>query len=156
VTVTGGTLFVVAGGSMEPTIPRGSLVVVRPVGTVPSVGDAVTLRGPGGTFVTHRVIRMAEIDGVAYLELRGDANAAPDPVLAPASAVVGRVEVVVPHAGRVQLALARPSGWLVVLGGALTCWLAGAVLRLPPASSGELRPSGRRRHHGADLERWPT
>ena len=53
--LSGHGLFVVTGSSMEPSVPRGALVIVRP--TIPAtlaVGDIVTyhLRGQP---VTHRI-----------------------------------------------------------------------------------------------------
>ena len=35
---------------------------------------------PNGVAITHRVVRIGEIAGETYLETRGDANDAPDPV----------------------------------------------------------------------------
>jgi signal peptidase len=153
VTAGGGRLFVVAGGSMEPTLPRGSLVVVRPAQDALAMGDVVTVRGDRGTYVTHRVTRTATLDGVTYLELRGDANPLPDPVLVPATAVVGRVDVVVPHAGLIQVALARPSGWAALLGGVMMCWMAAGLLR-PPAVA--VRAGRRATISAAELGRWPS
>jgi signal peptidase len=157
VAASGGTLFVVAGGSMEPTVPRGSVAVVHPMTGAPDVGDAVTLRGSHGTYVTHRVVRVAELDGTRYLELKGDANASPDPVLVPASAAVGRVEVVVPFAGYVQLALARPAGWMAVLCGVVTLWLASALLTPAAGSANRGAVTADRPALAAgELGRWPT
>ena len=154
VTGGGGTLFVVAGGSMEPAVPRGSFVVVHPLEEPPAIGDAVTVRGESGMYVTHRVTRVAQLRGEPYVELKGDANPAPDPVLAPVSSVVGRVDAVVPVAGRLQLARARPAGWLVLLGAMLTLWMASGLLRPPmSAEHGTARRATRPR---SGLERWPT
>ena len=78
---------------MEPTIPLGSAVVVVPSPRPTSrVGDVVSLQvGEQRAVFTHRIVRLAEREGAVWLETQGDANAAPDPSLVPATAVIGRV-----------------------------------------------------------------
>ena len=110
------TLVVVAGVSMEPAIPRGSLIQPRPVDPDEiAVGDVVTVRADNGVLVTHRVVRTADLPAGPHLELRGDANESPDPVLVPASSVVGRIEYFVPGAGYLLSALTNWTGLLAVL-----------------------------------------
>jgi signal peptidase I len=116
-------LVIVAGSSMEPALPAGSLI--RPAGVSPSAivaGDVVTARADNGVLVTHRVVRLADLPGGRYLELRGDANPQPDPVLVPADAVVGRVDLVVPLAGYLLAMLATPMGLMSIVG-LLGAWL---------------------------------
>ena len=104
-------LVVIAGPSMSPTIPLGAAVIER---TVPAeaigVGDVVTVQMPNGVAITHRVVRLGEIAGATYLETRGDANAAADPVVVPAGDVTGVVTVAVPMLGFLLAFLAAPSG----------------------------------------------
>jgi signal peptidase len=77
--------YVITGGSMGDTIPRGSIVYDKPV-PVPSlrVGDVITYTpppgsGPGGR-VTHRIVWIGRgADGARAFRTRGDANAAVDP-----------------------------------------------------------------------------
>ena len=110
------TLVVVAGGSMEPAIPTGSLIQPRPVDPEEiSVGDVVIVRADNGVLVTHRVVRTADLPAGRHLELRGDANDSPDPVLVSADRVVGRVDYVVPAAGYVLTMLTTWTGILAVI-----------------------------------------
>jgi signal peptidase len=125
--VTGGTTFVVGGGSMEPTIPLGSAVVAIPViPTDLAVGDIVSLRvGEQHAVFTHRIVRLADRDGAVWLETKGDANTAADPSLVPATAVIGRVGVSIPLAGYLVMVMDSLQGILFMLSlGALV--LAGA------------------------------
>ncbi len=74
-------LFQVSSGSMEPTLPTGSLILARkprdPNQLVP--GDIVTFRS-SGSLVTHRIIEVLEDDeGVSY-RTKGD-NPINDPDL---------------------------------------------------------------------------
>ncbi len=83
---------------MEPTIPLGAAVIVEPVAPADlAVGDIVSLRsGPQRAVFTHRIIRIADRDGEVWIETQGDANDAPDPSITPATAVIGRVAVIIP------------------------------------------------------------
>ena len=72
-------------GSMDPSFPKGSLVVStpQPVDQV-SAGQVITFYPPEGErrVVTHRVVNvMADPAGTGQpvVETRGDANATPDP-----------------------------------------------------------------------------
>jgi signal peptidase len=110
------TLVVVAGGSMEPVVPRGSLIQPRLIAPAAiAVGDVVTVRVDSGVLVTHRVVRIVGLPAGRHLELRGDANDHPDPVLIPAGRVVGRVDYVVPGAGYVLSMLASWTGVVAIV-----------------------------------------
>jgi signal peptidase len=115
--LTGRSTFVVAGGSMEPVIPLGSAVVVEPVRPADlAVGDIVSLKsGPKQSVFTHRIIRVAQLDGQIAIETRGDANLTSDPSLTPASAVIGRVSLIIPFAGFLVALLSIASGVLFVI-----------------------------------------
>ncbi len=72
--------FVVVGGSMEPTIHRGSLVFdeVVPVGSL-ATGDVITYVPPGHSDpVTHRIIERDSDRGELVYRTKGDANEEPD------------------------------------------------------------------------------
>jgi signal peptidase I len=118
--VVGAPAFVVGGGSMEPSIHLGSIVIDGPVATADlDVGDIVSIKvGPEQTVFTHRITRIITRDGVPWIETRGDANQTVDPSTIPATAVVGRVAVVVPGLGYVVQLLASFAGmaFLVSLG----------------------------------------
>lgn len=86
----------VATGSMEPTIPTGSIIVSRPAdpGDI-EVGDVIVFRSPtGATFsggddgvfeatesmlITHRVVAVEGAGDLAAFRTRGDGNAEQDP-----------------------------------------------------------------------------
>jgi signal peptidase len=70
------SLIMFSTGSMSPTIPAGSVAVVRqvPAGQV-RVGDVVTVDRPGELPITHRIVAIHPAgDGTVALTLRGDAN----------------------------------------------------------------------------------
>lgn len=87
------TLIMFKTGSMSPTIPTGSLAVVREIpATEIRIGDVVTVDRDGALPITHRVTSITpEGDGVESITLRGDANPTEDP----APYLVSRVRLVV-------------------------------------------------------------
>jgi signal peptidase len=114
--------IVIGGGSMEPTIPLGSAIVVRPVdGATLAVGDVVSMQvGSEHTTYTHRIIDLVDRPDGRWIRTKGDANPDPDPSLVPVSAVIGKVELTVPLVGYLVALLSLPIGVVFVLGLAAT------------------------------------
>lgn len=114
--IIGDQLFVVGGGSMEPSIPIGSLVVVaRTDPMTVAVGDVVTIRADNGVVVTHRIARLVDVAAGRFFELKGDANQSPDGSLVPARAMLGVVQGYLPYAGYAQAFLSSGSGEIATL-----------------------------------------
>lgn len=100
-------------GSMTPTIPAGSVAVVRQIPAAEvHVGDVVTVDRPGKLPITHRVIDIKPAaGGQVWLTLRGDANPAPDP----AAYLVGSVRRVLFSApGLAKMIVAVSNRWVMV------------------------------------------
>jgi signal peptidase I len=115
--LTGHQLFIVGGGSMEPVIPVGSLVVVSPTdANTVAVGAVITVRADNGVVFTHRVVRVVDLADGRYYATKGDANQTADGGLVPARAIVGTADTFVPVAGYLQEYLSRTAGFVVVLG----------------------------------------
>jgi len=91
-------------GSMQPTMPAGSLVVVVPVDPAElAVGDVITFEAPtvDRPVVTHRIVQLVEPGDHPVIRTQGDANNTPDEWVARISdAPAWRASMVVPHAGR--------------------------------------------------------
>jgi signal peptidase len=127
--MTGGATYVVGGGSMEPTLPLGSVVFAVPVAPDQlAVGDVVSVQvGEQKAVFTHRITRLVDVDGERWLETKGDANDKKDPSIVPVTAVIGRVDTYVPYAGYAVRLLSTSQGVLFLLAlGVLV--LAGAWL----------------------------
>ena len=97
VTIAGNSLFRVVTGSMEPTMPVGSILICRdtPIDDIRE-GDIVCFRSMGsagvGKIITHRVVAVLQNgDGDTLLETRGDANLSADSNYVQADNLIGRV-----------------------------------------------------------------
>ena len=129
VPLTGRQTIVIGGGSMEPAVPLGSAVIIKPIDArLLAAGDIVSLKaGPQNTLYTHRIVAVLDRPDGRWIQTKGDANADQDPTPVPASAIVGRAEFVVPLAGYLIVLLSVPSGVLFLIGLAASL-LAGAWL----------------------------
>ena len=144
------SLIMFKTGSMSPTIPTGSLALVREIPAAEvSVGDVVTVDRSGELPVTHRVTSIAGSGDSRQLTLRGDAN----PVEDPAPYDVSHVRIVlasVPHLANAIIAMSNPFvlGGVTMGAGVLVTWAfwprgsAAPVRRPAPALSPSFgRPS---------------
>lgn len=139
--VLGWVPLTVLSGSMEPTVPTGSQVVVAPLDGEDdaaglSTGDVVTfMPSPDDpTLVTHRIVGVAvDGEGRRSFTTRGDANAAPDTDPVTATQLRGLVKYHVPWAGYAATLLdaEQKRGGIVLVAAALfgyALWqLVGAV-----------------------------
>lgn len=102
--IFGYEMLTVLSGSMEPGIPTGSVIGVKPVEDTASlqVGDVITFKANASSdmLITHRIIEVQGEGNSLQFITRGDNNDArdPDPVLA--SNVVAKYEnIVIPYIG---------------------------------------------------------
>ena len=99
---------VVLTGSMSGTIEAGDLIVTRSSETYVA-GDIIMFR-TGGSSVTHRI---TDVTDAGYIT-KGDANDSPDPDPVPRENVIGRVVLIIPHAGVIIERLNSPLGMLIL------------------------------------------
>lgn len=118
------SLIMFKTGSMSPTIPAGSLAVVREIPAAQiRVGDVLTVDRPGVLPVTHRVTSVAGEGDARTITMRGDANEAEDP--APYTISKARIVLVsVPNLARVVVWFSNPLvlGGLTLGASALVTW----------------------------------
>ena len=100
--IIGAEPFTVISGSMEPTIPTGSIVVSKHVeaGKV-TFGDVVTYQLKSGEplTVTHRVVAVDVVEGKTRYRTQGDANNAEDPLPVRPEQIRGVVAYHIPLVG---------------------------------------------------------
>lgn len=114
---TGIETKIVQSGSMEPSIPVGALVFVRPSASY-GVGDVVTFGGDTSSAVptTHRILGVRTEGGKEFYTTKGDANEEADPQEVARSEVVGKVFLSVPYAGFVLDFAKQPLGFALLIG----------------------------------------
>lgn len=117
--LTGGVPLSILTGSMTPTLPPGTLVVVKPTPVDEiQLGDLLTFQLESGqpTLVTHRVVARQSDSATGELRFitRGDANGAADPDPVMPVQVVGTVWYAVPFLGWANQAIdGTARAWVV-------------------------------------------
>lgn len=95
VSIFGYRIFYISTGSMEPTIPTGSLIVVKKEKQPYSIGDVITFyskeRAIYGYPNTHRVIAVQVEGGEPIYMTKGDANLSADEQLVNSTDIIGRM-----------------------------------------------------------------
>ncbi|MET0930698.1 MAG: signal peptidase I, partial [Aeromicrobium sp.] len=103
--IGGATPYTILTSSMEPGMPPGTLVVVKPVDADDiAIGDVVTYQLESGeaTVVTHRVVAQGyDLTGKLTFTTQGDANSIPDAEPVRPVQIRGEQWYAVPYLGRV-------------------------------------------------------
>ncbi len=144
--LAGATPYVILTGSMEPQLPPGTLVVVKPVAAgLITTGSVITYQLESGkpTVVTHRVRSVGtDASGQLRFGTQGDANSQPDPRLVQPVQIKGERWYAVPYLGYVTSALTgqqRQTALAIVVFGLLGY----AVVMFVSAMRDRLRPGVR-------------
>jgi len=105
--VFGNQALIVRSGSMEPNIPVGSIVVIRPSETnTYQVGEVISFRRDANTIVTHRITGVQNTTrGITYTT-KGDANEEADAWTIKHQDVLGKDFIILPEFGKL-LAFAK-------------------------------------------------
>ena len=148
--VAGATPLTVLTNSMEPGLPPGTLIIIKPVEPDDiRIGDVVTyqIRSGEPDVITHRVIGIDALGAEKRFIFQGDNNAAPDTELVRAVQIQGRLWYSVPYAGFVNSAVnGENKSWIVyVIAGLL---LAYAVWMIVSGIFGRKKKSTGRRVAG--------
>jgi signal peptidase I len=131
-------LLAVTSASMEPTIPVGGVIGIRPVPAADlKVGDIVTFvnQNTPDVLITHRVVSIDVRDGQTMLGTKGDANDSVDALSAPAGRAVGRVEFSLAYLGYLMVWLSSPAGKIGLVGVAVLGLALPVFKRSTPAVS---------------------
>ena len=110
-------VFIVHTGSMTPTIPSTSAVIVRV--NQYRVGQPISYYEQGQV-ITHRLVN---INANGTIVTKGDANPTVDPWHPKTTAIIGGVIAAPPHLGYWLMYLKNPLGLASILLAAVTCWL---------------------------------
>ena len=104
----------VYSGSMEPAIPVGSIVVIKPVDPETlTIGDIICFKieSESPTTVTHRIINITAQGFIT----KGDANEDPDTWIVKKENVVGKVIATIPYLGYLGHFVRTPIGFTLLI-----------------------------------------
>lgn len=101
-------------GSMEPAIPVGSIVVIKPANPKTlKVGDIICfkIKSESATTVTHRIINITS-EG---FRTKGDANEDPDQWIVKKQNVIGKAIFTIPYVGYIGYFVRTPIGFILLI-----------------------------------------
>lgn len=156
---TGSTAMTVLTSSMRPSLPPGTLVIVKPIEANDiRIGMPITYQVESGkaVFITHRVTSiMSTSDGQRTFITKGDANGAADQQPVQPEQIRGEVWYSIPYLGWVNTYVGGDNRvWLVpVIAGGLFLY-AGYAVASSIASSAKRKRS--RTRTGVDATDDPT
>ncbi len=102
--------FVITTSSMEPVIPKGSIVYTLSKPTYRK-GDIITFQQKGN--VSHRIVKEEILGSSTYYSTKGDANKVSDSVLIADENIYGKVIAVIPVIGKAILFYRTQNGILL-------------------------------------------
>jgi signal peptidase len=99
-------------GSMEPAIPVGGIVVIKPVNPETlKIGDIICFQLSEPTSITHRIINITDEGFIT----KGDANEDPDQWIVKKENVIGKVIFTVPFIGYLGYFVRTPIGFILLI-----------------------------------------
>ncbi|HVF98333.1 MAG TPA: signal peptidase I [Chloroflexia bacterium] len=110
--------YTVLSGSMEPTLPVGSVIVAVPAkGDALHTGDIITVANPqhAGALVTHRIIAIDNSPQGRTFQTKGDANNVADSWVVPGTGSGWRYAFAIPYLGYALSTLQSDIGRLLLL-----------------------------------------
>lgn len=109
-------IMTVLSGSMEPAIPKGGVVVVKPAADY-KIGDVITFGETSRTKTptTHRIFDVKVEGGEPLYITKGDANNAPDTRTIAKREIVGKVLFGVPYVGYAVATARKPYGFAALI-----------------------------------------
>lgn len=111
--------LVVQTGSMSPSIPTGSLIVVWEKGTdgagVNYVEEDVITFEKNNSLVSHRIVNVVRQEKEKYFQTKGDANTDNDSQLIADKDVIGKVVFAVPLVGKLVNFIKQPVGFTLLV-----------------------------------------
>lgn len=127
--VLGTRSMVVLSGSMEPSIPVGSIIFVAK-DIFYQTGEVVSFKNSQGITVTHRIIDKLAENGAVVFKTKGDANNTQDNELVTSGKIIGKKVFVLPYLGRITAFLKTPVGFIALVVIPAVIFIIGELLNI--------------------------
>lgn len=102
----------VLSGSMEPSMPVGSIVIIKPIDTQSlKIGDVICYHASDSMLITHRIIEVNEAGFIT----KGDANEEADLKIVNQKDIVGSAVLSLPFIGYLGSFIRTPIGFTLLL-----------------------------------------
>ena len=124
--------LVVLGGSMQPAIRLGSLVLTSWADSREiEIGDIIVFTTPQGKgFTTHRVTEIIQTRGTRVFKTKGDANRSQDDWTVSSKNVLGKVTIAIPYVGYLVHFAKKPLGFVLLFVVPIVLLLSGEIVNI--------------------------
>lgn len=137
---------VVKTGSMRPSHPPGSLILVKPTPAEQlKLGNVITFTDPDQPkrgLITHRIVKIEHEKGSPIFTTQGDANSAPDSWRLKLASDAGLMTFSIPEVGRLSFLVRTKQGYLFLLGIPVLLLSLIALIRIWTAGAKDPDPYG--------------
>ena len=107
--------MIVLSGSMEPTIMKGDLIIVKKVNSnYLKAKDIIAFRNKDKTITSHRIIKVDKIDSKLYFKTKGDNNNTMDEDVVVAKDIEGIYVSRIPELGNFLMYIQTIQGFITV------------------------------------------
>lgn len=107
--------MIVLSGSMEPTIMKGDLIIVKKANSnYLKAKDIIAFRNEDKTITSHRIIKVDKIDGKLYFKTKGDNNNTMDEDVVVAKDIEGIYVSRIPELGNFLMYIQTIQGFITV------------------------------------------
>ena len=107
--------MIVLSGSMEPTIMKGDLIIVKKANSnYLKTKDIIAFRNEDKTITSHRIIKVDKIDGKLYFKTKGDNNNTMDEDVVVAKDIEGIYVSRIPELGNFLMYIQTIQGFITV------------------------------------------
>jgi len=105
--------FVVLTGSMQPTLPVGSVIAIKIINpNTLQIGDIICFQtSPHEPWATHRIINITQEGFIT----KGDANEEPDREIVKKENVIGKAVLTIPYIGYLSYFVHTPLGLILLI-----------------------------------------
>jgi signal peptidase len=105
--------FIVLSGSMQPAIPIGSIIAIKPVDPNKlQINDIICFENsPNKPWITHRIINITQEGFIT----KGDANPEEDRETVNKENVIGKVVLTIPYIGYLSYFVHTPLGFILLI-----------------------------------------
>lgn len=104
--------LIVRTGSMEPAVPVGSVVVIKPADfTKLQKDEIICFKGSEPQLITHRIFDITDEGFIT----KGDANKVPDSSVVEKKDIIGKVVFTIPYLGYLNYFVNTPLGFTLLI-----------------------------------------
>ena len=123
--VLGLKTYIIASGSMEPTLKVGDIVLIKEISSTNLKENDIISFQKDNTIITHRIHKILKLDEKVKFQTKGDHNQSIDSDLVEESNIEGKMIIKIPYIGKILVFLVRKEVMAIVI----VCYYSYLILK---------------------------